>query len=215
MRTRKEWNGCYETGDLPWDTGRPDKNLLRTVSRHPVRPCRALEIGCGTGTNAVWLAEQGFEVTALDISPTAIAMAGSRAQSEHAQVEFLVADILADKTPAGPFGLVFDRGCLHSFDAPAERAAFAALVWRLLDSEGLWLSLIGSADGPEREVGPPRLSALRVAEVVEPRFEILSLEAIVFDSDAPDPPRAWACLLQRRSSGATPERTADSGSKSR
>ena len=63
-------------------------------------------------------------------------------------------DFLAAPLPDGPFDFVFDRGCFHVFDEPEERARFAAHVVPALASGGLWLSLIGSTEGPARELGP-------------------------------------------------------------
>lgn len=205
MMDRAEWDERYRTGDLPWDTQRHDKLLERVVTEHPVEPCAALEIGAGTGTNAIWLAQQGFRVTALDISPIAINMAGEKASREGVSVEFLTADILADKIPGVPFGFVFDRGCFHSFAELAERVACAEIVAKCLAEDGLWFSLIGSADGPDRETGPPRRSVRDIAEAVEPLFEILSLEATHFDSDQRQPPRAWACHMRKRTRPARTE----------
>jgi 2-polyprenyl-3-methyl-5-hydroxy-6-metoxy-1,4-benzoquinol methylase len=66
MAEQISWNDRYRDDDLPWDTGRPSSELQRVVGQDAVRPCRALELGCGTGTNSVWLAQQGFEVTGID-----------------------------------------------------------------------------------------------------------------------------------------------------
>lgn len=198
MRTQEDWDGRYRTGDLPWDTGRHDRLLEQVVREQPVTPCRALEIGCGTGTNALWLAKQGFEVTALDVSSVAINKAREKAESLQIRVEFVVADILADRIPAADYGFAFDRGCFHSFDASEQRDTYARALSGHLRGGGLWFSLIGSTDGPEREVGPPRRSMLDIAKAIEPYFEILWAKTMHFDSDAPDPPRAWACLMRKR-----------------
>ncbi|MCG8344800.1 MAG: methyltransferase domain-containing protein [Chlorobiales bacterium] len=56
----------YAKGDIPWDIGRVDANLVELVENRPVGNCRALDIGCGTGDNSLWLARRGFEVTGLD-----------------------------------------------------------------------------------------------------------------------------------------------------
>ena len=204
MMDRAAWDDRYRTGGLPWDTQRHDKHIERVVAEHPVEPCAALEIGCGAGTNAIWLAQKGFRVTALDISPIAIDAARERASRAAVGVEFVAADILADKIPGVPFGFALNRGCFHSFAEPAERVACAEIIATCLAEDGLWFSLIGSADGPDRETGPPRRSARDIADVVEPLFEILSLEAAHFDSDQPEPRRAWACLMRKR---ARPART--------
>ena len=205
MTDRSRWDERYRAGNLRWDTQRYDKHLERVVTGHPVEPCAALEIGCGAGTNAIWLAQHGFRVTALDISAVAINMAAEKASREEVSVEFVAADILADAIPNTPFGFAFDRGCFHSFAEPAERAACAEIVANCLAEDGLWFSIIGSADGPDRETGPPRRSVRDITEAVEPLFEILSLEAAHFDSDQPEPRRAWACLMRKRTRPARTE----------
>ncbi len=194
----EHWDERYAAGDAPWDTGRVDRSLPRVLSRFDIAPCAALEVGCGTGTNAIWLAEQGFRVTSTDVSPLAIAEAETKTRKHNPGVTFRLGDILHDSVFGAPFGFVFDRGCFHTYKTAEERAAFAETVAGLLIDGGLWFSLIGSTDGPPREVGPPRLSAAEVVATAEPFFEILSLESSVFDSDQPEPARAWACLMRKR-----------------
>jgi len=198
MHDKQNWEQRYETGDLPWDTGRVDHNLADALARHDIRPCRALELGCGTGSNAIWLARRGFDVTASDISETAVQRARQAAERAGVALSFAAGDLLHDPLPQGPFGLVFDRGCFHSVGDASARGLFGRVVSDRLADGGYWLSLIGSADGPLREVGPPRLSAADIAAAVEERFEILSLQTTHFDSTQADPPRAWVCLMRKR-----------------
>ena len=176
----------------------PDFNLMETVAGRPIPACKALDVGCGTGDNVIWLAQQGFKISGCDISPTAIEEARRRAKAAGAECEFGVLDFLGADVPRGPFGFVFDRGCLHSFDTIAPRKEFARRAHACLEDGGLWLSLSGSADAPPREVGPPRLSAAELVVVVEPYFQILSLLAGRFGSDQAEPPEAWICLLRKR-----------------
>src|SRR4051812_46279454 len=75
------WDERYEKGETPWDTGRPSSELLRVLAEESVTPDRAVELGCGTGANAVWLAQQGFDVTALDLSPLAVEQGRQRARA--------------------------------------------------------------------------------------------------------------------------------------
>jgi SAM-dependent methyltransferase len=194
--TPEEWNRRYIDGDIPWDSGRPDVTLREVISSHDISPCRALEFGCGTGSNILWLAQHGFEITGIDVSPIAIDMAQKRCKGQNATLAVL--DILTDEIPGAPFDFIFDRGCLHSFEKPDIKKQCAERVYGLLSDGGLWCSMIGSADGPEREVGPPRVSALEIVEAVEEYFEILRLETTVFDSKLEDHPRAWVCLMRRR-----------------
>ncbi|VGO23120.1 class I SAM-dependent methyltransferase [Pontiella sulfatireligans] len=188
----------YRSGDTPWDHGMVDFNLVEVVSRRPVQPCRTLDIGCGTGNNAVWLAQQGFDVIGFDLSATAVERAREKAAVAQAECCFVVGDFLADAVPDAPFGFVFDRGCLHSIPEPEGKVAFAEKVAGLLVPDGLWLTLVGNADEPKREVGPPQLTAAELTAVVEPCFEVVSLASGRFGSDQETPPRAWVCLMKKR-----------------
>ena len=70
---RPPWNDRYASGEpLPWDTGTPDPVLVEMIESHAIVPGRALEVGCGTGTNAIYLADHGFDVVGVDISPLAV-----------------------------------------------------------------------------------------------------------------------------------------------
>jgi len=198
MRTRGDWNQRYESGELPWDTGRQDRFLAELVTDGTIAPCSALELGCGTGTNSIWLAGKGFDVTAIDISDKAIAAATGKAEDADVKARFLTLDILKDAIPGAPFDFAFDRGCFHSFDEPSDRSRFAEVVAGSLADNGIWLSEIGSTDGPPREIGPPRRSARDVMIAVEPHFELRCLESSCFDNDQDFAPRMWLCLMQKR-----------------
>ena len=114
MTEHIDWNDRYRDGNLPWDTGRPSSELQRVLSRNTIQPCRALELGCGTGTNSVWLAQQGFEVTGIDVAPLAVERAEQRAHAAGVKVHFVVADVLHLPDLDGPFAFFFDRGCYHA-----------------------------------------------------------------------------------------------------
>jgi SAM-dependent methyltransferase len=197
MSTKNRFEERYKTGDTPWDHAIPDVNLINIVTRRPISKCRALDVGCGTGDNAIWLAKQDFSVIGCDISPTAIEEARKRAFAADVNCSFIVADFLSNRIPGSSFGFVFDRGCLHSVGAGKERRRFAKNVSSHLEKGGLWLSITGNAD-EHREFGPPQLTARDLVLAVEPYFEIISLFAGHFGSNQSDPPRAWVCLMQER-----------------
>lgn len=188
----------YQEGNLPWDHQLPDVNLVELVSKRPLPPCRALDIGCGLGDNVIWLAEQGFTVTGCDISPTAIEGAGQRVNAAGVECDLQVVDFLKENVTGAPFQFVFDRGCLHTFKDSRWRKLFARRAAAQLMPDGLWLTIAGSDDAPPRDTGPPRLSALALVKSVEPCFEIISLTAGHFGSDQVDPAPAWICLMRRR-----------------
>jgi SAM-dependent methyltransferase len=200
-----DWNARYAEGTLPWDTGTPDEHLVAAVRAGLIAPARALEIGCGTGTNALWLAAQGFDVLGVDVSPLAIEQARGKATAASAQhARFEVVDFLS-ATPAGaPFDFVFDRGCFHIFDDDGVRARFAARAAALLAPGGQWLSLVGSTEGPPRAEGPPRRSAREVMAAIEPVPEIVELRSVYFEALIESPARAWFCRARAREVPAQP-----------
>ncbi len=108
---------------------------------------------------------------------------------------------LNNRIPGEPFGFVFDRGCLHSFDTDKERRQFAENVASHLEEGGLWLTLAGNADEKDRETGPPKLTAEELAASVKPYCEIITLTSGYFGSNQSDPPKAWVCLMRKRESG--------------
>jgi len=199
----RNWNEHYASGQTPWDSDEPDPALVATVEAGTIPAGRALEVGCGTGTNALWLAAHGFDALGVDVSPLAIERARAKMGDGGTACRFEVLDFL-EGPPVGPFDFVFDRGCFHVFDAPEVRARFAALVAGVLTSGGLWLSLIGSTEGAARDTGPPRRSARDIASAVEPVLEIVQLRSIHFDLDLEMPPAAWLCLSRVRAVPAEP-----------
>ncbi len=207
---RHDWNQRYADDDLPWDTGFPEPILVEAVQAKTLLPGRALEVGCGTGTNSRWLAEQGFDVLGVDLSPLAIERArGGTLAAGAAPCRFEVADFLAAELAAGPFDVVFDRGCFHTFDDDDVRARFASHVARVLAPSGVWLSLIGSTEGAPRDVGPPRRTAREVIAAIEPVLELVALESVAFHRHGDVVPRAWRCLARRRELPAQPSTRRD------
>ncbi len=195
---RQRWDRRYVDDDLPWDTGRPDTYLVRTVSRWPVRRGTVLDVGCGTGTNTIWLARQGFDAVGLDISARAVEIARERAAAAGVSCRFLRDDFLTCPLLPGSCVFVFDRGCFHAAAGEEARVAFARQVASCLAEDGLWLSMIGNADDEVQDKGPPRLTVREIAAAVEPVFKILALEACLIESRMEPAPRFWQCLLRRR-----------------
>lgn len=204
-----DWEERYAQDFLPWDTAVPDPSLVEFVADRRLPTGRALDVGCGTGTHALWLAGQGYDVLGVDISTRALARARARAADARpaAPIRFEALDFLSQQPGGGPFDFVFDRGVFHVFDAPDERARFAAQVARCLAPSGVWVSLIGSTEGPPREEGPPRRSARDIANAIEPVLEIVELGPAQFDRDAPMPKQAWRCVARLRTHPAQPSTT--------
>ena len=198
MTVEDRYKKRYESGNTPWDVGKPDFNLIETVADNNMAGCRALDVGCGTGDNSIWLAQNGFEVTGTDVADVALEKAGEKALAAGAQCRFIQIDFLNNKIEGLPFGFIFDRGCFHSFGSDDDRKKFAQNVFDHLKEGGFWLTLAGNADENRQGPGPPQRTARDIVTAVEPFFEILSLKTTHFGSNRQNPPRAWRCLMKKR-----------------
>jgi 2-polyprenyl-3-methyl-5-hydroxy-6-metoxy-1,4-benzoquinol methylase len=120
------WDARYsERGGARW-SGRPNGRLLAEVASLP--PGRALDVGCGEGADAIWLARNGWTVIAADISEVAVTRAREAAELAGAVVEWVRGDALRTAFPAGSFDLV-----LMQYPA-LPKAAGEAAVRALLDT---------------------------------------------------------------------------------
>ena len=190
------WDERYTSGRTGWDRPGHASQLERAVTRLNLPLCRALDLGCGRGRNSRWLAEQGFSVVGVDIS--AVAIADATASQGALDCEFHRLDVLVDPIPGGPFGAVFDYGCFHVFDEDEHRATFARKLAEALEPGGLYVAIVGSTDGPPRDVGPPRRSAMDVVRALEPHFEILELvRGVIRPGEDPERP-TWELVARRR-----------------
>lgn len=196
----RDWNHQYAIDETPWDIGSPDGHLIALVEADALPRGRALEIGAGTGTNAIWLAQHGYDVHAVDLSPLAVERAQAKAKAAGVECSFAPLDILAETPSGGPYDLVFDRGVFHVFDDPAHRATFAARVAEVLGKDGRWVSLIGSTEGPQiPDFRPPRRTAGEVIAAIEPALAIESLRLLPFDAGRKtETPLMWQCIARPR-----------------
>ena len=121
--------------DPPWDTGISPPELLDFIENHPAG--KAIDIGCGTGTNVITLAQAGWQVTGVDFVPHAIKMAKRKVQKAGIQAELHVRDVTHLKGIAGPFDLALDIGCFHSIGE--SKADYLAELERILAPGGHWL----------------------------------------------------------------------------
>jgi SAM-dependent methyltransferase len=104
----------------PWDTGISPPELVKFIQTHPAG--RALDLGCGTGTNAIRLAQDGWKVTGIDFARRAIQIARRKARRLGQEVDFRVGDVTQPPGGSEPFDLILDIGCFHSLPEEAKRA---------------------------------------------------------------------------------------------
>lgn len=192
------WDRQYKAAPV-WDTGRPSSELGRVLDRFAIGPCRALELGCGTGVNAAYLARRGFSVTAIDLSPRAVRAARRRARALGVRVRLLVGDLADAWRLGGPFDFFFDRGCYGAVRR-RQRNDYLATLECVTVPGALGLVLTGNAAEPEDEVGPPGVTAAELRREFGGLCEVIRLRPFRFDPCGPTGCRylGWSCLLRRR-----------------
>jgi cyclopropane fatty-acyl-phospholipid synthase-like methyltransferase len=129
----------------PWDTGITPPELLAFINNNP--PGRALDLGCGTGTNSIELANHGWQVVGVDFIARAIRQARKKARHLGIKVEFFIDDVTRLEQISGNFDLVLDIGCFHSLPQN-KKFVYAQNLKRLLAPSGTYLlyGFVGKAD---------------------------------------------------------------------
>jgi ubiquinone/menaquinone biosynthesis C-methylase UbiE len=135
MSRRIYFDLLYLFSDPPWDTGFSPPELLEFIEKHA--PGMAIDIGCGTGTNVITLAQAGWQVTGVDFAPHAIKIAKRKVRKAGAQAELLVRDATKLEGISGPFDLALDMGCFHGLRD--KKADYLSELERILAPGGYWL----------------------------------------------------------------------------
>ncbi|MCA9078315.1 MAG: class I SAM-dependent methyltransferase [Planctomycetaceae bacterium] len=195
----RDWDARYDAGDTPWDSGLPSREMRRIIDERDIPPGRALELGCGTGTNAIELARRGFTVTAVDCSSLALKLARDKAASTGFDIEWIEADVQNFGEGIDPFGFVFDRGCYHCCRR-VDLDGYLSTLTNVTQDGSQLLILAGNAD-EQTEHGPPRVKEPELRNELGRFFSIVEIRAFRFmDPGEVDGPLGWSTLLKRNSS---------------
>jgi len=190
------WDAQYREGPPSWETGQPAGELVRVLGEGRIPPGTVLELGCGTGADAVCLAQHRFDVTAVDWSPMAIDRAHTRAELADAQVRFVLGDVFEFAKTADPFDLVYDAGFYHSV-RPGELSRYLDLLWRMTRPGSFCLALAGST-GEAAEGGPPQISEEEIRSELGRLFKFMHLRPFRFESpNCRQGYLGWSCLMTR------------------
>ncbi len=196
----KAW---YRWGTPPWVTG-PRTELVHLVEDGTLRPGRAIDLGCGTGANAIYLARHGFDVIGVDYADSAIERARNDADVARVGVDFRVGDVTDMPDVQGPFDLIVDYGTyddLPDADRPAclaeilrvSTAGTTLLMWCFEREPGGWHWLLGRIFGGDGAVRPGE-----VREAFEGTFEISKIDG--GETGMRTMP-TWAAYLMTRRAG--------------
>jgi SAM-dependent methyltransferase len=134
--------------EIPWNIETPPDVLVELVKSGKVKPCKTIDLGCGTGNYVIYLASIGFEVTGIDISPTAIKIAKENAKKKGVKCNFLATDVLGDLDEVKEtFDFAYDWELLHHI-FPEQREKYVENVYRILNPKGKYLSVCFSEKDP-------------------------------------------------------------------
>jgi ubiquinone/menaquinone biosynthesis C-methylase UbiE len=217
-----DWEARYAShyrlcdGGMPWQLDGPANHLCDLMKRFDPPTKRALDLGCGDGVQASYLAKQGWQVTGVDISATIIDIATATARREQVDCEFIVADALALSLPRNSFDLVYDRGCFHHIGV-AHYDAYKRMVRELLRDGGRLLLVCHSPGRfPDRysdlllglfsrvikyicdRVTESGFGKNQLVEIFSDAFDIRQIEVIPHDN--PKRPFSFLCAEMARGS---------------
>ena len=173
-----------------WDTGISPPELIDFIQGH--KPRRAIDIGCGTGTNVITLARAGWPVTGIDFAPRAIQLAKRKAKEAGVRAELFVNDATKMRGITGPYGFALDIGCFHGVPQKGQQKYLKQLD-RILAPDGFWL-LYGFFKPSTRDPGPGLVEA--DMGLMTAQFALVSRRD-GYD-DKRERPSAWF-LFQKRS----------------
>ncbi|KEK22409.1 class I SAM-dependent methyltransferase [Bacillus gaemokensis] len=130
------WNEFYRDRekDVPFFENVPDENLVSYVNKELISGGKVLELGCGPGRNAIYLAKQGFDVTAIDLSQEGINWGKERAIEQDVKIQF-ICDSIFNLQVQNEYDFVYDSGCLHHIP-PHRRIDYVSLIKNSLKSSG-------------------------------------------------------------------------------
>ena len=178
----------YWRRQTPWDTQVTPAEVMDFITRTP--PGKALDLGCGTGTNAITLARHGWRVTGVDFIPKAILAARAKANRSGFAIDFLVASVTDLSALSGPFDYALDIGCLHALKAE-DRMRYAGNLSRLLRPQA-WYMLYARLPR-QREGGGTGISTEEVESLLGADLSIVRT-AIGEEQDIPS---AWYWFQRR------------------
>ena len=193
---REHWNRKYAEADSLWSTT-PNRFLVAEVS--DLEPGRALDLACGEGRNAIWLASRGWDVTGVDFADVAIAKARTRAEHEGVRVDFVCGDLLEYEPAPEAFGLVL----LLYFHLPSgERRRVLDTAAGALSPGGTFLlighDLTNLTDGTGGPTDPDILVTADQIVSELPGLEIEKAERVLRDVENADRPAIDALVRARK-----------------
>ena len=201
MDNKKEfpdWDSYYKENKvekMPWYEKKLDPDLENEIKSRKLDGGKFLDLGTGPGTQAIQLANLGFETTGSDLSENAIL----KAKKLSSKVNFVKDDLLKSHLPDEEFTYILDRGCFHVFE-PEERPEYVTQIKRILAKNGIFF--LKCMSGKEKDLsddkGPHKFSQHELRDVFSEDFQIESIKETVYHGTLNPLPKALFAVLRKK-----------------
>lgn len=189
------WDLAYE-GAPPWEIGHPQAAFMRLAEKGEIRGC-LLDIGCGTGENALYFAKLGHEVWGVDISHVAIGKARGKAAMRGMHAHFMICDALNLSSLGHSFNTVTDCGLFHTLD-DEERPVYARNLASVLEPGGTYFMLAMSDKEPTYWGGPRRIAQKEISDTFTDGWTVNYIREARFGTNLDkDTPVAWLSSITK------------------
>jgi ubiquinone/menaquinone biosynthesis C-methylase UbiE len=194
--TGRPWDASYQDGPAHWDTGQPQPEIVRLASEGGFAG-DVLDVGCGTGENALHIASLGLPVLGVDVAETALAMARQKADDRGIKAEFALADAFHLERLSRKFDTVLDSGMFHTCDSD-ERTRYVASLASVTDHDATLYVLCFSDARPETGPHPVSEEDLRMTFNPSTGWNMTTLETTrVQTRFHDDGTPAWLASIKR------------------
>lgn len=206
LRPRKEfdWDDFYRQGTPAWDTGLLEPDFQKLIDSKFLKPrCSTLEIGCGSGIEAIYMAQKRFEVTAVDCSAMAIDRAHTRAREKNVWLRIVHDDIFKfSNQNRAKYDFVYDIGFYH-FIRRNFLSHYIDLLWRITKPGSFYYTLAGSDEDEfdaeyVKQFFLPTVSEDDIFNELGTLFEVIDIRrGTIYSRAKKEPFNAWSCLFRR------------------
>lgn len=206
-----DWESFYAEGKRtpPFLRNVPDENLVGFVGQRRLESGSAIDLGCGIGRNAIYLAKAGFRVDAIDLSQTAISRGRLNTEEGRVRVNFIVGSVFDVSLPQNHYDIAYDSGLFHHLP-PHRRSSYLDAVRRTLKPDGFFgmtcFDTTGGQPVEDREIYergkmPPGIgySEYRLRDILQRYFEIFELRPMKVcpeDAEVLGMPGLWTVLMK-------------------
>jgi cyclopropane fatty-acyl-phospholipid synthase-like methyltransferase len=197
QREFPNWEALYQeqaVETMPWFNPSLDPDIESALLNLELSNGSVLDLGTGPGTQAIALAERGFQVMATDLSEAALRQAAAKANQKGLQISFRQDDILNSRLEQS-FNLILDRGCFHVL-SPHTYGTYVQTVANLLKPKG-YLLLKCFSDLETREQGPYRFTPDEIQQIFKERFNLRLAKQTVYHGTLNPLPKALFCILEK------------------